>query len=99
MSHDEYCPLMSSCDAQPADQEHVIDQPENGSRAKCVICLEKCECKLIAAVEARTRNERIGEICAQCNHSEYEHVIAVDRCNHPAGTDAHCTCTRFEVQL
>jgi hypothetical protein len=98
MSHDEYCPLMSSCDAQPADQEHVIDQPD-GSRAKCVICLDKCECKLIAAVEARTRNERVGEICAQCNHSEYEHVIAVDRCNHPAGTDAHCTCTRFEVQL
>ena len=98
MMHDEYCPLEMSCDEQPAGAEHVIDYSPNVARPVCVICNDKCECKLIAAVEARTRNERVGEICAQCNHSEYEHVISVDRCNHPAGTDAHCVCTRFEVQ-
>ena len=40
--------------------------------------------------------------CYTCGHSASVHVTSadniIDRCNYPAGVDARCTCTTFEVR-
>lgn len=33
--------------------------------------------------------------CMNCKHDLAEHVLTVDRCNHKAGPDAHCTCPEY----
>lgn len=38
----------------------------------------------------------MNTICATCFHPLSEHVVSVDRCNHPAGPDARCTCLHYE---
>jgi hypothetical protein len=61
--------------------------------------VDPCHCEIIAIIRADERLNMLSrEVCGQCNHPEFEHVLSVDRCNHPCGEDAHCTCTRFEVR-
>jgi len=35
--------------------------------------------------------------CSTCGHSEVEHILSIDRCNHRAGDDARCTCDGWTV--